>query len=139
MVEADETKETRRLIANLKDKSPLSGSKSKKQKRHSVSEHLTHGGSLQNLAQLDNSFACSSSNSSHTYGGSRKKNKKHTGPNVSARQREGGSLPSNVNASHSFASSTNFEIFDKKVCRSRVIFSLYRPIMMSLILSIGFR
>lgn len=99
----------------------LPGSNRRRHKRESVSERLTHGGSLQNLAQpiaseFDSSFAYLTSGSCHTYGSSRRKNKKYTGPSVSARQREGGSLPSNVNASHSLASLANLDlIFDKKV------------------------
>lgn len=99
----------------------LPGSNRRRHKRESVSERLTHGGSLQNLAQpitseFDSSFAYLTSGSCHTYGSSRRKNKKYTGPSVSARQREGGSLPSNVNASHSLASLANLDLlFDKKV------------------------
>ncbi|XP_051160853.1 uncharacterized protein LOC127281269 isoform X4 [Leptopilina boulardi] len=116
-VEADETEEGRRVIANSRC---LPGSNRRRHKRDSVSERLTHGGSLQNLAQpinseFDSSFAYLTSGSSHTYGCSRRKGKKHTGPSVSARQREGGSLPSNVNASHTIASLANFDlVFDKK-------------------------
>ncbi|XP_043584967.1 dentin sialophosphoprotein isoform X2 [Bombus pyrosoma] len=115
--EADETEEGRRIITNSRC---LPGSNRRRHKRDSVSERLTHGGSLQNLAQpiaseFDSSFAYLSSGSSHTYGGNRRKNKKYTGPSVSARQREGGSLPSNVNASHSLASLANLDLlFDKK-------------------------
>ncbi|XP_015592935.1 uncharacterized protein LOC107266701 isoform X2 [Cephus cinctus] len=116
-VEADETEEGRRAVANSRC---LPGSNRRRHKRDSVSERLTHGGSLQNLAQpvnseFDSSFAYLTSGSSHTYGGGRRKGKKHTGPSVSARQREGGSLPSNVNASHSLASLAYLEFnFDKK-------------------------
>ncbi|XP_032691335.1 uncharacterized protein DDB_G0284459-like isoform X7 [Odontomachus brunneus] len=115
--EADETEEGRRVISNSRC---LPGSNRRRHKRESVSERLTHGGSLQNLAQpiaseFDSSFAYLTSGSCHTYGSSRRKNKKYTGPSVSARQREGGSLPSNVNASHSLASLANLDlIFDKK-------------------------
>ncbi|KAL0119842.1 hypothetical protein PUN28_007934 [Cardiocondyla obscurior] len=115
--EADETEEGRRVIANSRC---LPGSNRRRHKRESVSERLTHGGSLQNLAQplaseFDSSFAYLTSSSCHTYGSSRRKNKKYTGPSVSARQREGGSLPSNVNASHNLASLANLDlIFDKK-------------------------
>ena len=83
---------------------------------------------MQNLAQpiaseFDSSFAYLTSGSSHTYGGSRRKNKKYTGPSVSARQREGGSLPSNVNA-HSLASLANLDLlFDKKVCNIYIYIS----------------
>ncbi|XP_068988065.1 serine-rich adhesin for platelets-like isoform X3 [Bombus flavifrons] len=121
--EADETEEGRRIITNSRC---LPGSNRRRHKRDSVSERLTHGGSLQNLAQpiaseFDSSFAYLSSGSSHTYGGNRRKNKKYTGPSVSARQREGGSLPSNVNASHSLASLANLDLlFDKKgFCEER--------------------
>ncbi|XP_018307024.1 actin cytoskeleton-regulatory complex protein PAN1 isoform X1 [Mycetomoellerius zeteki] len=115
--EADETEEGRRVISNSRC---LPGSNRRRHKRESVSERLTHGGSLQNLAQplaseFDSSFAYLASNSCHTYGSNRRKNKKYTGPSVSARQREGGSLPSNVNASHNLASLANLDlIFDKK-------------------------
>ncbi|XP_011867259.1 PREDICTED: actin cytoskeleton-regulatory complex protein PAN1 isoform X2 [Vollenhovia emeryi] len=115
--EADETEEGRRVISNSRC---LPGSNRRRHKRESVSERLTHGGSLQNLAQpiaseFDSSFAYLTSSSCHTYGSSRRKNKKYTGPSVSARQREGGSLPSNVNASHNLASLANLDlIFDKK-------------------------
>ncbi|XP_076249581.1 twenty-four isoform X2 [Calliopsis andreniformis] len=115
--EADETEEGRRIITNSRC---LPGSNRRRHKRDSVSERLTHGGSLQNLAQpitseFDSSFAYLTSGSSHTYGGNRRKNKKYTGSSVSARQREGGSLPSNVNASHSLASLANLDLlFDKK-------------------------
>lgn len=115
--EADETEEGRRVVTNSRC---LPGSTRRRHKRDSVSERLTHGGSLQNLAQpiaseFDSSFAYLTSGSSHTYGGGKKKNKKYTGPSVSAREREGGSLPSNVNASHSLASLANFDlIFAKK-------------------------
>lgn len=125
--EADETEEGRRVIPNSRC---LPGSNRRRHKRDSVSERLTHGGSLQNLAQpiaseFDSSFAYLTSGSSHTYGGSRRKNKKYTGPSVSARQREGGSLPSNVNASHSLASLVNLDlIFDKKksFCEERTAY-----------------
>ncbi|KAG7197616.1 hypothetical protein KM043_013399 [Ampulex compressa] len=125
--EADETKEGRRVVPNSRC---LPGSNRRRHKRDSVSERLTHGGSLQNLAQpiaseFDSSFAYLTSGSSHTYGGSRRKNKKYTGPSVSARQREGGSLPSNVNASHSLASLVNLDlIFDKKdgFCEERTAY-----------------
>ncbi|XP_012287984.1 uncharacterized protein LOC105703852 isoform X2 [Orussus abietinus] len=116
-VEADETQEGRRTVNNSRC---LPGSNRRRHKRDSVSERLTHGGSLQNLAQplnseFDSSFAYLTSGSSHTYGGGRRKGKKHTGPSVSARQREGGSLPSNVDASHSLASLANLDLlFDKK-------------------------
>lgn len=99
----------------------LPGSNRRRHKRDSVSERLTHGGSLQNLAhpiasEFDSSFAYPTSSSCHTYGSSRKKNKKYIGPSVSARQREGGSLPSDVDASHSLASLANLDLsFDKKV------------------------
>ncbi|XP_033216058.1 uncharacterized protein LOC117172348 isoform X3 [Belonocnema kinseyi] len=115
--EADETEEGRRAVTNSRC---LPGSNRRRHKRDSVSERLTHGGSLQNLAQpinseFDSSFAYLTSGSSHTYGGGRRKGKKHTGPSVSARQREGGSLPSNVNASHTLASLANLDlVFDKK-------------------------
>ncbi|XP_018396658.1 PREDICTED: probable serine/threonine-protein kinase DDB_G0282963 isoform X2 [Cyphomyrmex costatus] len=115
--EADETEEGRRVISNSRC---LPGSNRRRHKRESVSERLTHGGSLQNLAQplaseFDSSFAYLASSSCHTYGSNRRKNKKYTGPSVSARQREGGSLPSNVNASHNLASLANLDlIFDKK-------------------------
>ncbi|XP_024880999.1 uncharacterized protein LOC112460521 isoform X3 [Temnothorax curvispinosus] len=115
--EADETEEGRRVISNSRC---LPGSNRRRHKRESVSERLTHGGSLQNLAQpiaseFDSSFAYLTSSSCHTYGSSRRKNKKYTGPSVSARQREGGSLPSNVNASHNLASLANLDLtFDKK-------------------------
>lgn len=120
-VEADEkgrTEEGRRIICNSRY---LPGTNRRRHKRESVSERMTHGGSLQNLAQpitseFDSSFAYLTSGSCHTYGSSRRKNKKYTGPSVSARQREGGSLPSNVNASHSLASLANLDsLFDKKV------------------------
>ncbi|XP_043515329.1 uncharacterized protein DDB_G0287625-like isoform X1 [Frieseomelitta varia] len=124
--EADETEEGRRIITNSRC---LPGSNRRRHKRDSVSERLTHGGSLQNLAQpiaseFDSSFAYLTSGSSHTYGGSRRKNKKYTGPSVSARQREGGSLPSNVNA-HSLASLANLDLlFDKKkgFCEERTVY-----------------
>lgn len=99
----------------------LPGSNRRRHKRDSVSERLTHGGSLQNLAhpiasEFDSSFAYPTSSLCHTYGSSRKKNKKYIGPSVSARQREGGSLPSDVDASHSLASLANLDLsFDKKV------------------------
>ncbi|XP_012266846.2 uncharacterized protein LOC105692311 isoform X1 [Athalia rosae] len=115
--EADETEEGRRAVANSRC---LPGSNRRRHKRDSVSERLTHGGSLQNLAQpisseFDSSFTYLTSGCSHIYGGGRRKGKKHTGPSVSARQREGGSLPSNVNASHSLASLANLDLlFDKK-------------------------
>ncbi|XP_046739333.1 uncharacterized protein LOC124407335 isoform X3 [Diprion similis] len=115
--EADETEEGRRVVTNSRC---LPGSNRRRNKRDSVSERLTHGGSLQNLAQpisseFDSSFTYLTSGCSHIYGGGRRKGKKHTGPSVSARQREGGSLPSNVNASHSLASLANLDIlFDKK-------------------------
>ncbi|XP_046418405.1 uncharacterized protein LOC124178797 isoform X1 [Neodiprion fabricii] len=115
--EADETEEGHRAVANSRC---LPGSNRRRNKRDSVSERLTHGGSLQNLAQpisseFDSSFTYLTSGCSHIYGGGRRKGKKHTGPSVSARQREGGSLPSNVNASHSLASLANLDIlFDKK-------------------------
>ncbi|XP_043670748.1 uncharacterized protein LOC122630372 isoform X1 [Vespula pensylvanica] len=115
--EADETEEGRRVVTNSRC---LPGSTRRRHKRDSVSERLTHGGSLQNLAQpiaseFDSSFAYLTSGSSHTYGSGKKKNKKYTGPSVSAREREGGSLPSNVNASHSLASLANLDlIFDNK-------------------------
>ncbi|XP_015432642.1 PREDICTED: dentin sialophosphoprotein-like isoform X2 [Dufourea novaeangliae] len=125
--EADETEEGRRIITNSRC---LPGSNRRRHKRDSVSERLTHGGSLQNLTQpiaseFDSSFAYLTSGSSHTYGGSRRKNKKYTGPSVSARQREGGSLPSNVNASHSLASLANLDLlFDKKkgFCEERTVY-----------------
>ncbi|XP_076682310.1 twenty-four isoform X3 [Andrena cerasifolii] len=124
--EADETEEGRRIIANSRC---LPGTNRRRHKRDSVSERLTHGGSLQNLTQpitseFDSSFAYLTSGSSHTYGGSRRKNKKYTGPSVSARQREGGSLPSNVNASHSLASLANLDLlFDKKgFCEERTAY-----------------
>ncbi|XP_025159653.1 uncharacterized protein LOC105183388 isoform X2 [Harpegnathos saltator] len=124
--EADETEEGRRVISNSRC---LPGSNRRRHKRESVSERLTHGGSLQNLAQpiaseFDSSFAYLTSGSCHTYGSSRRKNKKYTGPSVSARQREGGSLPSNVNASHSLASLANLDlIFDKKgFCEERPVY-----------------
>ncbi|XP_034183705.2 twenty-four isoform X1 [Osmia lignaria lignaria] len=125
--EADETEEGRRIITNSRC---LPGSNRRRHKRDSVSERLTHGGSLQNLTQpitseFDSSFAYLTSGSSHTYGGSRRKNKKYTGPSVSARQREGGSLPSNVNASHSLASLVNLDLlFDKKkgFCEERTTY-----------------
>ncbi|XP_017890922.1 dentin sialophosphoprotein-like isoform X2 [Ceratina calcarata] len=124
--EADETEEGRRIVTNSRC---LPGSNRRRHKRDSVSERLTHGGSLQNLAQpvtseFDSSFAYLASGSSHTYGGNRRKNKKYTGPSVSARQREGGSLPSNVNASHSLASLVNLDlIFDKKgFCEERTAY-----------------
>ncbi|XP_017766305.1 PREDICTED: putative uncharacterized protein DDB_G0277255 isoform X2 [Eufriesea mexicana] len=125
--EADETEEGRRIITNSRC---LPGSNRRRHKRDSVSERLTHGGSLQNLAQpiaseFDSSFAYLTSGSSHTYGGNRRKNKKYTGPSVSARQREGGSLPSNVNASHSLASLANLDLlFDKKkgFCEERTTY-----------------
>ncbi|XP_070154617.1 serine-rich adhesin for platelets isoform X5 [Polyergus mexicanus] len=115
--EADETKEGHRVICNSRC---LPGSNRRRHKRDSVSERLTHGGSLQNLAhpiasEFDSSFAYPTSSSCHTYGSSRKKNKKYIGPSVSARQREGGSLPSDVDASHSLASLANLDLsFDKK-------------------------
>ncbi|CAL7944428.1 unnamed protein product [Xylocopa violacea] len=125
--EADETEEGRRIVPNSRC---LPGSNRRRHKRDSVSERLTHGGSLQNLAQpiaseFDSSFAYLTSGSSHTYGGSKRKNKKYTGSSVSARQREGGSLPSNVNASHSLASLANLDlIFDKKkgFCEERTAY-----------------
>ncbi|XP_076227629.1 twenty-four isoform X3 [Nomia melanderi] len=124
--EADETEEGRRIITNSRC---LPGSNRRRHKRDSVSERLTHGGSLQNLAQpiaseFDSSFAYLTSGSSHTYGGSRRKNKKYTGSSVSARQREGGSLPSNVNASHSLASLANLDLlFDKKgFCEEKTVY-----------------
>ncbi|XP_011498438.1 PREDICTED: uncharacterized protein DDB_G0284459 [Ceratosolen solmsi marchali] len=98
--------------------------RSRRHKRDSVSEHLTHGGSLQNLArepgpnsEFDSGFAYLVSGSSQTYAGGprRSKQKRHPGPSVSARQREGGSLPSNVNATHTLASLANFDlVFEKK-------------------------
>ncbi|XP_011296830.1 uncharacterized protein tyf isoform X2 [Fopius arisanus] len=115
--EVDETEEGRRVVTSTRC---LPGSNRRRHKRDSVSERLTHGGSLQNLAQpisfeFDSSFAYLTSGSSHTYGGGRRKGKKHTGPSVSARQREGGSLPSNVNATHSLAPLANLDLlFDKK-------------------------
>ncbi|KAL6428211.1 hypothetical protein ACFW04_008501 [Cataglyphis niger] len=115
--EADETEEGHRVICNSRC---LPGSNRRRHKRDSVSERLTHGGSLQNLAhpiasEFDSSFAYPTSSSCHTYGSSRKKNKKYIGPSVSARQREGGSLPSDVDASHSLASLANLDLsFDKK-------------------------
>ncbi|GAB1861536.1 hypothetical protein CAJAP_02615 [Camponotus japonicus] len=115
--EADETEEGHRVICNSRC---LPGSNRRRHKRDSVSERLTHGGSLQNLAhpiasEFDSSFAYPTSSSCHTYGSNRKKNKKYIGPSVSARQREGGSLPSNVDASHSLASLANLDLsFDKK-------------------------
>ncbi|XP_033322880.2 twenty-four isoform X1 [Megalopta genalis] len=124
--EADETEEGRRIITNSRC---LPGSNRRRHKRDSVSERLTHGGSLQNLAQPIasefDSFAYLTSGSSHTYGGSRRKNKKYTGSSVSARQREGGSLPSNVNASHSLASLANLDLlFDKKkgFCEEKTVY-----------------
>ncbi|XP_076643624.1 twenty-four isoform X1 [Halictus rubicundus] len=124
--EADETEEGRRIITNSRC---LPGSNRRRHKRDSVSERLTHGGSLQNLAQPVasefDSFAYLTSGSSHTYGGSRRKNKKYTGSSVSARQREGGSLPSNVNASHSLASLANLDLlFDKKkgFCEEKTVY-----------------
>lgn len=116
-VEADETEEGRRVVTSSRC---LPGSNRRRHKRDSVSERLTHGGSLQNLAQSINSefdgYAYLNSGGSQTYGGGRRKGKKHTGPSVSARQREGGSLPSNVNATHTLASLANFDlVFDKKV------------------------
>ncbi|XP_063979737.1 uncharacterized protein LOC135163829 isoform X2 [Diachasmimorpha longicaudata] len=115
--EVDETEEGRRVVTSARC---IPGSNRRRHKRDSVSERLTHGGSLQNLAQpisfeFDSSFAYLTSGSSHTYGGGRRKGKKHTGPSVSARQREGGSLPSNVNATHSLAPLANLDLlFDKK-------------------------
>ncbi|XP_015119684.1 uncharacterized protein LOC107042938 [Diachasma alloeum] len=115
--EVDETEEGRRVVTSTRC---IPGSNRRRHKRDSVSERLTHGGSLQNLAQpisfeFDSSFAYLTSGSSHTYGGGRRKGKKHTGPSVSARQREGGSLPSNVNATHSLAPLANLDLlFDKK-------------------------
>ncbi|XP_011261187.2 actin cytoskeleton-regulatory complex protein PAN1 isoform X2 [Camponotus floridanus] len=115
--EADETEEGHRVICNSRC---LPGSNRRRHKRDSVSERLTHGGSLQNLAhpiasEFDSSFAYPTSSSCHTYGSNRKKNKKYIGPSVSARQREGGSLPSDVDASHSLASLANLDLsFDKK-------------------------
>ncbi|XP_050459419.1 uncharacterized protein DDB_G0283697 isoform X2 [Cataglyphis hispanica] len=115
--EADETEEGHRVICNSRC---LPGSNRRRHKRDSVSERLTHGGSLQNLAhpiasEFDSNFAYPTSSSCHTYGSSRKKNKKYIGPSVSARQREGGSLPSDVDASHSLASLANLDLsFDKK-------------------------
>ncbi|XP_066585679.1 serine-rich adhesin for platelets-like isoform X2 [Prorops nasuta] len=124
--EADETEEGRRIISSSRG---LTNSNRRRNKRDSVSERLTHGGSLQNLTQpisseFDSSFGYLTSGCSQTYGGSRRKNKKHTGPSVSARQREGGSLPSNVNASHNLASSANTDlIFEKKsFCEERVTY-----------------
>ncbi|KAK0159429.1 hypothetical protein PV328_010307 [Microctonus aethiopoides] len=126
--EVEETEEGRCVVANSRC---IPGSNRRRHKRDSVSERLTHGGSLQNLAQpinseFDSSFAYLTSGSSHTYGGNRRKtNKKHSGPSVSARQREGGSLPSNVNASHSLASLVNLDlIFDKKrgFCAERTVY-----------------
>ena len=97
--------------------------RSRRHKRDSVSEHLTHGGSLQNLARepgcssdFDAGFAYLGAGSSHTYVAGRRRQKKHSGPSVSARQREGGSLPSNVNATHTLASLANFDlVYEKKV------------------------
>ncbi|XP_024872779.1 uncharacterized protein LOC112455216 isoform X1 [Temnothorax curvispinosus] len=115
--EADKTEEGRRVISNSRC---LPGSNRRRHKRESVSERLTHGGSLQNLAQpiaseFNSSFAYLTFSSCHTYGSSRRKNKKYTRLSVSARQREGGSLPSNVNASHNLASLANLDLtFDKK-------------------------
>ncbi|KAF7991719.1 hypothetical protein HCN44_010520 [Aphidius gifuensis] len=118
--QVDETKEGSQTATNSRSSQVPSASR-RRHKRDSVSERLTHGGSLQNLTQpinseFDSSFSYLASGSSHTYGGGRRKNnKKHTGPSVSARQREGGSLPSNVNTTHSLVSLTNFDlIFDKK-------------------------
>lgn len=93
----------------------------------SVSEHLTHGGSLQNLARDDfeGCFAYLTNSGYNSYvpgvGGSgsskrRLQQQKRHGGSVSARQREGGSLPSNVNASHTLASLANFDLlYEKKV------------------------
>ncbi|XP_029666334.1 uncharacterized protein LOC115237440 isoform X3 [Formica exsecta] len=124
--EADETEEGHRVICNSRC---LPGSNRRRHKRDSVSERLTHGGSLQNLAhpiasEFDSSFAYPTSSSCHTYGSSRKKNKKYIGPSVSARQREGGSLPSDVDASHSLASLANLDLsFDKKnFCVERSVY-----------------
>ncbi|XP_034942414.1 uncharacterized protein [Chelonus insularis] len=115
--EVDETEEGHRVVINSRC---IPNTNRRKHKRDSISDRLTHGGSLQNLAQslsseFDSNFSYLPSGSSHTYGGGRRKNKKHTGPSVSARQREGGSLPSNVNASHNLTSFINLDlIFDKK-------------------------
>ncbi|XP_044598662.1 GATA zinc finger domain-containing protein 7-like isoform X2 [Cotesia glomerata] len=125
--EVDETEEGRRAVTSSRG---LPGSNRRRHKRDSTCERLTHGGSLQNLAQplnceFDSSFTYLTSGSSHTYSGSRRKSKKHSGSNVSARQREGGSLPSNVNASHSLASLVNLDlIFDKKrdFCDERTVY-----------------
>ncbi|XP_023716585.1 serine-rich adhesin for platelets isoform X6 [Cryptotermes secundus] len=73
-----------------------------------VSEHQTHGGSLQNLvydinSEFDTSgFGYFSQSSGHSGGVGRRKSKRGNSGrdycvSVSARQREGGSLPSNVN------------------------------------------
>ncbi|XP_057323619.1 uncharacterized protein LOC130666529 isoform X1 [Microplitis mediator] len=125
--EVDETEEGRRVVTSSRG---IPGSNRRRHKRDSTCEHLTHGGSLQNLAQplnseFDSSFTYLTSGSSHTYSGGRRKSKKHSGSNVSARQREGGSLPSNVNASHSLASLVSLDlIFDKKrdFCEERTVY-----------------
>ena len=114
-VEADENEEGRRAVTINRY---LPGSNRRRHKRDSVSEPLTHGGSLQNLVQPVNSefesFAYLSIGSNQNCG--RRKGRKSSAnqSSVSARQREGGSLPSNVNATHT--SLANFDlIFDRKV------------------------
>lgn len=130
--EADETEASNWTVKNPRC---IPGSNRRRHKRDSVSERLTHGGSLQNLAQsinseFDTSFACLTSGSNQVYGGSgrRKVSKKYANipTSVSARQREGGSLPSNVNASHTLASVANFDlVLDKRVsglCSEEIFF-----------------
>ncbi|XP_058788740.1 uncharacterized protein LOC131662813 isoform X2 [Phymastichus coffea] len=93
----------------------------------SVSEHLTHGGSLQNLAHDDfdsttNSLAYLASSGHPRHRGNLKASKK-SHSSVSARQREGGSLPSNVNATHNFG---NFDlVYERKKGLSEEKKSLY--------------
>ncbi|KAJ8676422.1 hypothetical protein QAD02_012209 [Eretmocerus hayati] len=98
----------------------------------SLSEHPTHGGSLQNLALREDADGFvvggggpSGSGGSHYYGGARRRHLQHqqqphhhqqhqrnrrhgqqhyaTSSSVSERQREGGSLPTNVNVTHTLA------------------------------------
>ena len=145
--EADETEESRWTVTSAggggsggSTRYMPGSNRSRRHKRDSVSEHLTHGGSLQNLArepgpnsEFDSGFAYLTSGlgahglreaGSAGYGGGPgasgrrsgggAKSKRHAGSsNVSARQREGGSLPSNVNATNTPLSADL--IFEEKV------------------------
>jgi hypothetical protein len=123
--EADESEEGRWTVRSGSSAGGSSrclpgSNRSRRHKRDSVSEHLTHGGSLQNLAREPgsssefDSYLASGSAHGLTAAG-RRRAKKHTGLSVSARQREGGSLPSNVNATHTLAPLANFDlVFDNK-------------------------